>query len=79
VQVLTWARYEESPCRNLHRWPNEGMDLRIDSNLIKECRLLQRTGQFPFEDRTEINDLRRTLVTVRAYVNGATFWNEETR
>jgi hypothetical protein len=47
-------------------WPNERVDLWIDADLIKKCGLLQRAVQFPFQDRTEIDDLRRTVVKLYA-------------
>ena len=60
-------------------WPNERVDLWIDADLIKKCGPLQRAVQFPFQDRTKIDDLRRTVVKLYAQSERRTFWNEETR
>ena len=43
-------------------WPNERVDLWIDADLIKKCGVLQRTIQFPFQDRAEVDGLRRIVV-----------------
>jgi hypothetical protein len=60
-------------------WPNERVNLWIKADLIKQCRLLQRTIQIPLQDRTEIDDLRCAVVELYSQVNGATFLNEEIR
>ena len=47
-------------------WPNERVNLWINADLIKKCGLLQGAVQFPLQDRTEIDDLRRAIVKLYA-------------
>jgi hypothetical protein len=47
-------------------WPNERVNLWIYTDLIKYRELLQRTVQFPFQDRTKIDGLKRIVVKLYA-------------
>jgi hypothetical protein len=47
-------------------WPAQSVNFRVDVNLRKNRRVLQGTIQFPLEDRTEIDRLRRAVFELYA-------------